>query len=346
MGAYPEGGPIYVGSPDIIPTLRPQVVSCSTVVGFNIKFDLHWLQRYGLTIGDRRVWDCQLAHFLLTGQREVYPSLDEVLAYYNLPPKDPTIERDYWSKGIDTPDIPQDLMIHYLCRDLEATMEVYQRQQVDFRKNPQLFRLFSLSCQDLLVLQEMEWNGLKLDVERVHAREKELSSELEAIETRLNGLYPHIPINWNSVDDVSSILYGGTVVRERREVIGVYKTGAKIGMPRYRVLEDVHPVPRLCEPLPNSELAKEGYWSTDEQTLKQLKGAKHVVADLLARAKLSKELDYFKGLPKLIEEKDWDSGMLHGQLNQCVAATGRLSASAPNQQNLSEAIKSCMVSRY
>ena len=346
VGAYPEGGSVHVGDPAILPYLQREVISEATVVGFNLKFDLHHLRRVGCDLSNRRIWDAQLAHFLLSGQTEKYPSLNGVLAHYGLPPKQDVVEKEYWSKGIDTPDIPQDVILEYLYYDLVRTMEVYNKQRDEFDKNPKLLRLFRLGCQDLQVLAEMEWNGLLLDVEKAATRTKEIGDSLSEIEISLNNLYPHIDINWNSGDDISCVLYGGTITREFREIAGVYKSGEKAGQPRYKIRREEYKLPQLVKPLDGSELKKDGYFSTDESVLKQLKGQKRLIASLLSRAKLTKELDYYVGLPKLLVEKDWPDATLHGQLNQCVAATGRLSASAPNQQNLSEGIKECIVSRY
>ncbi len=237
-------------------------------------------------------------------------------------------------------------MLAYLEIDLHRTMQVYKKQKEQFETNPRLSRLFHLACQDLLVLAEMEWNGLLLDVNKAEVKRKELAEELEDVDRSLNNIYPHIPINWNSGDHISAVLYGGTITSEDRELIGVYKSGEKLGQPRFRVNVTEHTLKPLCKPIKGSELAKEGFFSTAEDTLKQLKGAKRIVTLLLERARLSKELDYFIGLPELLVEKDWEGSTLHGQLNQCVAQTGRLSASAPNQQNLSDAIKQCIVSRF
>ena len=40
------------------------VDKCDVLVGFNIKFDLHWLARYGITFANKRIWDCQLTAFI------------------------------------------------------------------------------------------------------------------------------------------------------------------------------------------------------------------------------------------------------------------------------------------
>src|ERR1700682_580329 len=58
------------------------------LIGFNIKYDLHWLRRYIPDLRmDFRVWDCQLAQFILNDQTTPYPSLDECLSQHQLPLK-------------------------------------------------------------------------------------------------------------------------------------------------------------------------------------------------------------------------------------------------------------------
>ena len=55
---------------------------------------------------------------------------------------------------------------------------------------------------------------------------------------------------------------------------------------------------------------------------------------------------YYKGLPNLINEMNWSFGKIYGQLNQCVAKTGRLASSKPNLQNFDSEIKGLFYSRY
>lgn len=348
VGAYNEGSSVLVGTDAILPYIAERFVSASRLVGFNIKFDLHWFRRYGIVAdNNRRIWDCQLAHFLLGGQKTPYPSLDEVCVYYGLPGKDDTLKRKYgWPEGnIDTPDIPQWEMQHYLKIDLERTYQVYVKQQEDFTKNPQLYKLFQLQCRDLLVLADMEWNGLMLDIRTARQRAEDLNDEILEIEQLLSQHVSGIPVNWDSTDHLSCFLYGGIIKMDRREVIGVYKSGVKIGEPRYRVFEDEYPLPRLFEPIPRSELKKEGYYSTDESILRQL--TKSPIIDLLlersAKCKLRENL---VSLCDINEKKDWPENELHGQFNQCVAQTGRLSSSQPNQQNFPDEVKELIKSRY
>ena len=58
------------------------------IVGFNAKFDLHWLRReFGVVVTDKQLWDCQIAHFLITCQLERYPSLNSACAFNGLESK-------------------------------------------------------------------------------------------------------------------------------------------------------------------------------------------------------------------------------------------------------------------
>lgn len=344
IGTSDGGSDVLIGPSPIIHTQRSLLDDTTELIAFNSKFDIHWLRRIGYRREFPRIWDCQLAHFLLTGQQTAYPSLDGVCEYYGIPGKSDHIEREYWSKGIDTPDIPRGELEDYLRRDLEVTWNVYLKQVEDFKKYPQLYKLFRLHCADQKVLIEMEDNGLLLDVEKCSQKARRIFDEIQEIEHELNESYRGIPLNWDSHDHCSLVLYGGVLNVDVREVAGVYKTGAKIGQPRYRIATQSYILPRLFNPLPNTELKKDGYWSTDESILRQLRGK--VPGLLIRRSELTKLLDYYEGYPELLGKMDWPDNILHGQLNQCVARTGRLSASNPNQQNIADEAKEIIVSRW
>ena len=78
----------YFTDPDFSGYARQQLNESGCLVGFNIKFDLHWLCNIGCAIPDRaRIWDCQLAEFVYSGQKDSLISLDECLERYDLPRK-------------------------------------------------------------------------------------------------------------------------------------------------------------------------------------------------------------------------------------------------------------------
>jgi DNA polymerase I-like protein with 3'-5' exonuclease and polymerase domains len=317
-------------------------------VFFNAKFDLHWYRRLGFALPSA-VWCCQLAEFILGRQQHPYPSLEETAQKYGLGNKIDVIETDYWDKGIDTDAIPPDILGEYCKQDVSLTYAIYLRQQELFIQKPGLYKLFKLACQDLLILEEMEWNGLVYDEELCKKRIKECQEQMQVHLNALRSVYPNTPINFNSGDQLSCFLYGGTIIEDIKLPDGVYKTGMKKGQPKFKNGTTEHVLPRMVEPLPKTELAKPGYWATNEPTLKKLKGpfAKKYVEHILGVAKQDKLIGtYYEGIPKLNREKDWEPGVIHGQLNQCVAATGRLSASQPNQQNFANDIQDIFISRY
>ena len=320
----------------------------SLCVFFNAKFDLHWYRRLGFEM-PKNVWCTQLAEFILERQTNPYPSLEQTAIKYGLGNKLDVIKLEYWDKGVGTEDIPQSVLADYCKQDVDLTYAIYLRQQAAFVQNPGLYRLFKLACQDLLILADMEWNGLKYNESICNERAVECEGKMQEHLHPLAAVYPGVPINFNSGPQLSAFLYGGTITEDGKEAVGVFKSGAKKGQVKYKNIEIEHKLPRSVEPLPKSEMMKAGVFATDEATLKKLKGpfAKKYVPHLLALAKLEKlKGTYYEGIPKLYKEKDWEDHIIHGQLNQCVAATGRLSASAPNQQNWANDITDIFESRY
>lgn len=103
------------------------------VVGHNIKFDLHWLCNIGVDISNiKQIWDTQIAEFLLMAQRNPYNSLNDALQKYGYPLKLDGVKTEYWDKGIDTDEIPVDILREYLEYDLIGTENVFKEQAKQF----------------------------------------------------------------------------------------------------------------------------------------------------------------------------------------------------------------------
>ena len=316
------------------------------LVGFNIKFDLHWILRYGLSISDKRIYDTQVSEFILSNQSASYPSLDATAVAYGLEGKIDLVKTDYWDKGIDTTGVPEDLLRDYLKRDVEQTWEVFLKQQ---DKLEPYKTIISLANQDLLALLEIEKNGMVYDTERSISEGDEIQKQLSEIDSKLVELTGYSDFNPGSGEHISAVLYGGTlsvpcrVATSRTLKDGTIKIGEKWG-------EKDLEFPRLVEPLPKSELKKDGFFATNEETLKQLKAtgkAKQLVKLIQERAKLEKlRGTYLHGIPKLINTMEWSDSTIHGTLNQCVAVTGRLSSTKPNLQNFDGNMGYLFRSRY
>lgn len=325
--------------------LAKHIKDADLIVTFNGKFDLQWFHKLGFEYDPTKIWDCQLAHFILSRQTHRYPSLNEVAAHYGLPQKPDIVKEQYWSKGINTQDIPWEILQEYATHDAETTLAIYERQNEELKGKQR--HLFRLQCQDLSLLREMEWNGIPFDEQLCQIRAEELDDKISTLNTELSSVYPSIPINFGSNDHLSAFLYGGVVKEDSKEFIGYYKTGAQAGQPKYKNVVIEHVLPRIYTPLKGSEMKKEGNYAVDEGTLRKLKGKKNIIDKLLELSKLEKlNGTYYKGLVKLREEMGWDVGVLHGNFNQVTAATGRLSSSRPNLQNFASELQDIFISRH
>ena len=315
------------------------------VVGFNFKFDAHWLTKYGIEIPHKKVWDVQLAEFILSNQNNSYPSLNETCIKYGIPVKKNVVKEEYWDKGIDTDQIPWHILAEYAAHDAYITLQCYYAQ-IKLMTTAQI-KLCKLQSQDMMILMEMEANGLPFDEELCQVRAKELDDKISTLKRELAEIYPNTPINFGSNDQLSAFLYGGIVKEESKEHIGFYKTGLKKGEPKYQNVIIEHQLPRLYQPLKGSEMAKEGVFATDEGTLRKLKGKKGVLDKILELSKLEKlNGTYYNGLIKLRKEMNWTPNILHGNFNQTTAKTGRLSSSKPNLQNFASDLKDIFISKY
>ena len=329
-----------------------ELLNLSTlIIGFNLKFDLAWLRHeFGfLLVLPNRCYDCQYAEFLFSNQTWKYPDLETSCKQRGLGEKFDFIKENYWNKGIDTDQIPIEELLTYNVQDVEITYQLYLEQMKLFQgEQASKYRLFRLHMLDLPVLLDMEWNGLLYNKEKSLAKSHELQKQIDKLESELNEL-AGMQINWGSGDERSAFLYGGTVTREHRVPVGVYKTGAKTGQTRFRIVKDTTQFERRIEPLKGTEYAKGGVWSTDEPTLRSLKTNKlnqKILNWILERAKLEKlRGTYLEGLPKKMEDMGWGD-YLHPSYNQCVAVTGRIASSNPNGQNLAPLAKQLIESRF
>lgn len=350
----------YYTAIDFLSALRG-LEKAKLVIGFNVKFDIHWARRYGIVppVGCR-VWDCQIAEFIIRGQRGAYPSLNEALERFQLGTKDDKVS-EYWDLGVDTTDIPVDELQFYNNLDVELTHKLYLKQQeVMTEKQKKLCLVMGL---DLLVLAEMEWNGVKLDVELCKEKAEQAKADLDAIAVSLGTFVPDsVPFNWDSGHHLSALLYGGAV--EVAVVEGVEKRVYQSGKRKGEEYEKTHWKTQTLEfkglftPLKGtktklvSKAAGREYpvYASGADVLKQLRKPTKVhrtlVELLLNRAEKEKLLStYYGALPDLLEKMEWGD-LLHGHYNQVVAATGRLSSSNPNMQNFSGDVDLLLVSRY
>lgn len=333
---------------------RQKVDTTDWIIGFNLKYDMHWGRRYGVSFKGKKLWDVQLVHFILTGQKNAYPSLNEVAEYYGLPCKLDVVKTEYWEVGLDTDQVPWDILLEYCEHDVWLTEQCARRQMQEYRNcSRQLQTTIRVALDDLHALQEMEWNGFYYNQNRSFEEASVLLERAGEIKQSLGTLTntAELNINWGSTDQVSAVLYGGTVKRiENETYLFEYKDPRKQPIQKTRKVEKFYELPRIVAPAKGSELKKEGVWATNEGALRSLKANKRVkvVIDLLLElAKLDKLVDtYFLGMPKKIEEYGWSDSFIHTNLSSCVTKTGRLASGKPNLQNIPSPNKICFESRF
>lgn len=314
------------------------------LIGFNLKFDLHWLRRLGIDFSGKKVYDPQASEFVLSGQTHRFPSLDDVAHKYLNATKNDEVRR-YWEEGYQTYDIPWEILSAYAAKDVDLTLQAAYQQIL---QTPDLLKkLISLVNQDLLVLEEMEWNGFKFDRGLSIHKAQELEITIAELQWKHNVLHNVPNFNWASNEHLSALLFGGTITEPIKVPVGHFKSGQKQGQVKFKNEVKEHHLPRLYTPPSGTETKKPGIYSVDEDSLASLSG-KHsgLIEDLLKIKKMQKELNtYLYGLPKK-QDEGFYTDYIYGQFNQCVAATGRLSSSNPNLQNLSEEAGRCLVSRF
>ena len=323
----------------------------SCLVGFNLKFDLHWSTRNKLYKPGPKLWDCQYAQYIIERQKRPYLSLDQTLEYWGLPLKLDIVKTEYWEKGIDTDQVPFDILWEYLDGDLKLTELVYLHQKDYLEARPHLMRLFQMGMMDMQVTYEMEQNGVPYNLKKSLEMDYDVQRRIEGIDSELTSLFGCDSINFNSGDCLSVLLFGGHLKEQYREsYVRVLKSGEEKHKERWAVR--LKEYPQLIKPLKGTELKKEGFYATNEDTLIKLKAkatkkVARIIDLLLERAKLDKlSSSYLNGLPQLNREHNWNGNILHGKINHATTRTGRTASASPNQQNFPDQARLCIESRF
>lgn len=326
-----------------------KIIDTYTLILANGKFDLAWLRREGFDLTKANIVDVQYAQYLISNQQDKFASVDNMASAYLNKHKIDKIKLEYWDKGIDTWYIPKEDLMEYNREDCKLEFELFEKQLTILQEQNKL-PLFLVHCDDLLVLEEMQWNGIKYDVTNSLQKASELEAQLNILEHKFKLLSEAEFFNPGSGDHLSALLYGGTLTNTIKVPIGVFKTGTKVGHIRYKNIKEERIFPRLIDPLPNTEYVKGNVWSTEEDTLKSLPKNKTVkpIIELILEFRGIKKLisTYLVGFPNIIKKRGWENEILHSNLNQCITITGRLSSTKPNQQNMDGTTKQFCISRY
>lgn len=280
---------------NIVNIFKPVYESPSILkIGQNIKYDMEVLMNYGVTLGGE-MFDTMIAHYLL--QPELRHNMDYMAEVY-LGYKTIHIDELIGPKGKGQKsmrDLDPKEIYEYAAEDADVTLKLKNILEPKL-KEAGVWQLFTEVEMPLVqVLADMEVGGVRIDTGALKETSAMLTERMNAIEKEIYQLAGE-EFNIASPKQVGEILFGKMKIVEKPK-----KT-------------------------------KTGQYVTSEEVLQQLKGKSEIVGKILEHRGLKKLLGtYVDALPKLINPR---TGHIHTSFNQTVTATGRLSSSDPNLQNI------------
>ena len=263
-------------------------------VGQNLKYDLEVLANYGVQLAGP-MWDTMLAHYLL--QPELRHNMDymaETLLGYQTIHIDELIGPR--GKGQRSMrDLSPTEVYKYACEDADITLRLKNVLEPKMKEAGVESLFYDIEMPLMPVLAEMEMNGVCLDTEALSETSKLFTERMLQLERHIYELAGE-EFNISSPKQVGDILFGKMKIVDKPK-----KT-------------------------------KTGQYVTSEEVLMQLRSKSPIIAEILDYRGLKKLLGtYVDALPKLINPR---TGHIHTSFNQAVTATGRLSSSDPNLQNI------------
>ncbi len=263
-------------------------------VGQNIKYDYVVLRNYGVDI-QGKMFDTMLAHYLI--QPELRHNMDymaETLLHYQTM----HIEELIGPKGKgqkNMRDLSPEEIFEYAAEDADITLRLKNVLEPQLKEVGAESLFWDIEMPLVKVLADMELNGVLLDTESLNEIERTFTERMQQYERHAFELAGE-EFNISSPKQVGEILFGKMKIVDKPK-----KT-------------------------------KTGQFVTSEEVLLQLKDKAPIVEDILNYRGMKKLLGtYVEALPKLINPR---TGHIHTSFNQAVTATGRLSSSDPNLQNI------------
>lgn len=264
-------------------------------VAQNGKFDLKFLSRYDLHAVPP-LWDTMLAHYLLDPEaRHGLDYLSETLLRYRPIPIEQLIGKG--SKQRSMRQVEPREVLPYAAEDADLTLQLYHHLRPQIEGEEHLRSLFyDIEMPLAGVLLEMEQAGVRVDVDLLQSAIVDLSTELERIEEDFQRYTLGDPVNINSPKEVGDFLFGRLGLSEKPK-----KT-------------------------------RTGQYSTREEDLEMVADRHPAVRLILDYRGLSKLVNtYLVPLPMMVNPV---TGRIHTTYHQAKTATGRLSSSDPNLQNI------------
>ena len=300
--AIEEGKAFYVAIPNerekaerIVNIFKPLYESTEILkIGQNIKYDMEVLMNYGVRLA-APMFDTMIAHYVLQPeQKHNMDTLAETLLHYQTIHIDELIGPKGKSQR-NMRDLPPSAVCDYAAEDADVTLRLYNVLKPRLKEADVEELFYNIEMPLVPVLAEMEMNGVRLDTGALAETSKVLTERMQQIEQSIYELAGH-EFNIASPKQVGEVLFGEMKIVEKPK-----KT-------------------------------KTGQYVTSEEVLQQLRSKAPIVDHILEHRGLKKLLGtYVDALPKLINPR---TGHIHTSFNQAVTATGRLSSSDPNLQNI------------
>lgn len=279
----------------IVNEFRPLFENEQTMkVGQNIKYDMLILQNYGVQVKGK-LFDTMLAHYVL--QPELRHNMDylaEIYLHYQ------TIHIDelIGARGKNQKsmrDLPPEEVYRYACEDADVTLKLKNVLEKELKEQGAEQLFYEIEMPLVPVLVNIESNGVLLDTEALKQSSEHFTLRLQELEKEVYQLAGE-SFNISSAKQVGEILFD-----------------------KLRIVE-------------KAKKTKTGQYVTSEEVLQGYRGKHDIIGKILDYRGLKKLLStYIDALPQLINPR---TGRIHTSFNQAVTATGRLSSSNPNLQNI------------
>ncbi len=263
-------------------------------IGQNLKYDIKVLAKYGIEVKGK-FFDTMIAHYLINpDMRHNMDVLSET--YLNYTPI--SITELIGKKGknqLSMRDVPLDKQTEYAVEDADITLQLKEHFQGEL-KEANTKKLFDdLEIPLVKVLASMELEGINLDKEFLNSLSEELTNDIEALKAKI---YDAAGEEFN----IASPKQLGVILFEKMKLVDKPKK------------------------------TKTGQYSTAEDVLSYLAKDHEIIQNILDFRGLSKlKSTYVDALPTQVLEQ---TGRVHTDYMQTVAATGRLSSNNPNLQNI------------
>ena len=300
--SYAENQAFYVPIPaeqeeaqKIVNEFRPVFEKAGALkVGQNIKYDMLVLSNYGVEVCGP-LFDTMVAHYVL--QPELRHNMDYLAEIY-LHYQTIHIEELIGPKGKSQKnmrDLPPEAIYKYACEDADVTLKLKHALEKELKEQGAEKLFYEIEMPLVPVLAYMERNGVRVDTEALKQTSEHFTARMNQIEEEVHRL-AGTDFNIASPKQVGEVLFDKLHIVEK------------------------------------AKKTKTGQYVTSEEVLESLRGKHEIVGKILEHRGLKKLLGtYIDALPLLINP---ETGKIHTSFNQTVTATGRLSSSNPNLQNI------------